>query len=326
MIERVAPPYSTRRLALDLTRDVLRRPGSARRRINLRNLHHWRAARGMRVTCIVCGHEGHLLDEMLDVTEMVQHRIAPIQETLRCRSCGSRVRDRLFAAAMLDALVARAVIAPTIAALAEVLPSHIRILVLDPSSALAPFLAGHPGFVCAVQEPGSTGEVDHEGVPHVDLSHLPFRDRSFHFIVASDALEHVRSLHEAHREVSRCLREIGMYMFTATYDAGVDRTSLVDAATGELIAGGPALGGLESEDLPAYRIFGRDLLEDLDAAGLAADLVAVRRPDIGVPSGGVFRAVPSEIHHELDGRALPRQGGSSGEGGSARPSTTPLMT
>ena len=309
MIERVAPPYSTRRLALELARDAMLHPGSLRRRLNRHNLQHWRAARGVLVTCIVCGHEGHLLDEMLDASEWAPHRISPAQETLRCRACGSRLRDRLFAAAVLDGLVELGVIAPNIAALAEVLPSHLRILVIDPASALSPFLAAHPGFVEAVQEPGASGEVDGTGLHHVDLESLPFKDKSFHFIVASDALEHVRSLERAHREVSRCLREIGMYIFTATYDGGTDHSYLIAPDTGRVLTGQSALAAVESADLPAYRLFGRDLLTDLTDAGLSGELVAVRRPEIGVPYGGVFHAVPSGTHHEHDGRALPRRRG-----------------
>jgi len=332
MMNRAAPPYSSRRLALQLARHALRSPGTFVQRVNGANLAHWRDARALHATCNICGHQGPLLDEMLDLQPCARHHIRPARETLRCRGCGSKMRDRVVAAALLDMLFDRGIIAPTIEALADVLPTHIRILDTDANSRIAQRLRHHPGFHRSLFLPGhANGEnLGEERLFNIDLQEMPFRDRYFHVIITSDVMEHVRLVDRAHREIARCLRPIGEYIFTVPYDETLPRTwLLVDPETDEDLVPEPHFHRdpeIRRQGIRSYRVFGPDLVDDLAAAGLTAEFVPITRPEIGVFDGDVFRAALAQETSEHDGRALPGQAAkAAAQGGNARPSASEVV-
>ena len=329
MLSRLAPPYTSRRLALQLTRHALRDPATFRNRVNRRNLDHWRGARQQVATSNICGHEGRLLDEMLDLEVFAHHHIRPARETLRCRGCGSKMRDRVIAEALLETLTSWGIIAPTIDALPDVLPSHIRILDTDANSRLAKRMRHHPGFHRSLLVPGKeSGEsLGEDRLLNVDLESMPFPDDYFHVIITSEVMEHVRYVDLAHREIARCLREMGAYLFTVPYDASLERTwQLVDPATDEDLVDEPHIHGdpeIRSQGIKSYRVFGRDIVDDLAVAGLEADYTPVERPDIGVFAGDVFRArlMPVDTSGPGGRASSQRPGWAAGDKrGDARPS------
>ncbi|WP_121251060.1 class I SAM-dependent methyltransferase [Nocardioides ferulae] len=301
MISRLAPPFSTRRLVLQVARQAVREPRRLGHRVNRQNLAAWRHHRRTVARCNLCGHQGPLHYELPDLATFRHHHIEPLRETLRCRGCGAKMRDRVLAAALLEALAERGVHAETIDELADRLPEGLRILDTDAHSRIARRLRHHPGVVRSLFLPGrDNGEMlDDERMLNVDLERMPFPDRSFDIVITSEVMEHVRYADVAHREIARCLTDSGSYLFTVPYDPALEHTwRLIDPVT-DLplvlpmhIHGDPMIRG---EGIKSYRVFGRDLVDDLAAAGLRARFAPVHRPELGIFDGDLFVAtrVPS---------------------------------
>ncbi|HET7349465.1 MAG TPA: methyltransferase domain-containing protein [Marmoricola sp.] len=298
MLGTIAPPFSDRRLALQLLARSVRRPASARDRINRHNLAAWRRWRGVHATCNICGHTGTLRYELPDLATFERHHIEPLRETLRCRGCHAKMRDRVLAAGLLDALARRGVRARTIDQLATRLPEHVTILDTDAHSRIAHRLRVAPGFHRSLYLPGRTnGEVlDDDRMRNVDLEQMPYPDGTFDIVITSEVMEHVRWVDRAHREIARCLKADGTYLFTVPYDPALEHTwTLVDPETDRDLVDEPHVHGdpmIREKGIRSYRVFGRDIVDDLAGAGLDAEFTRVERPEAGIFGGDLFTAVP----------------------------------
>ena len=297
MLSSLAPPFSDRRLALQLARLAVRRPRALRDRVNAANLRAWRSYRQVEVRCNICGHTGSLRYELPDLATHRHHHIEPPRETLRCRGCSAKMRDRVVAAGLLDTMAERhGTTASTIEELAGQLPAEVRILDTDAHSRIARRLQQHPGVLRSLYLPGrANGEqLDDERMLNVDLESMPFPDGCFDVIVTSEVMEHVRFADRAHREIARCLAPEGTYLFTVPYDPALERTwLLVDPETDEDLVAEPHIHGdpmIRSAGIRSYRVFGRDIVDDLAVAGLHARFAPVDRPGIGVYDGDLFVA------------------------------------
>jgi SAM-dependent methyltransferase len=284
-VSRIAPKASVRRTLAKTAAQVARDPRTLPRRVNQRNLRGLVTYRQVTATCNICGHTGPLTHELLDVVRFAEHRIDPLRETLRCRGCESKMRDRALAAGLLCVVEARyGIAARTIDELATVLPGDVRILETDANSRLARRL---PTAVRSLYYPGrAAGEVVREdGAVNVDLESMPFEDASFDVVITTEVMEHVRHVDRAHREIARCLDPRGTYVFTVPYDAALAQTwDLIDAETDEPLVlpmhvhGDP---GMRDEGIKSYRVFGRDLPARLREWGLEATWSPVDDPAIG---------------------------------------------
>ncbi len=298
MLQRLAPPFSTRRLVLQLAWGGLRHPGRVRARVTRANLKAWRTWRATEARCNICGHVGTLRYDLPDLETFRRHHIRPLRETLRCRGCHAKMRDRVLAAGLLDALQERGVHAQTVEELASRLPEGLRVLDTDAHSRIARRLQHHPGVVRSLYLPGrQSGErLDDDRMINVDLEQMPFPDRHFDVVITSEVMEHVRYVDTAHAEVARCLKDDGVYLFTVPYDPALEHTwQLIDPETDELLVTPPHIHGdpmIREGGIKAYRVFGRDIVEDLARAGLRATFTEVRRPDLGIFEGDLFVAVP----------------------------------
>lgn len=302
MIGRVAPPFSTRRLALQLLASGIRDPRGLRARVNLHNLRAWNRYRRTAARCNICGHQGTLRYDLPDLETFARHHIRPLRETLRCRGCHGKMRDRVLAAGLLDVLRDRGVDARTIDDLATVLPPDVRILDTDAHSRIARRLREHPGVFRSLYLPGTAnGErLDDERMLNVDLEQMPFPDGFFDVIITSEVMEHVRYVDRAHREIARCLRADGTYLFTVPYDPALEHTwVLIDPETDEELVTPPHVHGdpmIREAGIKAYRVFGRDIVDDLERAGLRASFAPVDRPELGILDGDLFVATRAVTH------------------------------
>jgi O-antigen biosynthesis protein len=293
-VDRLIPPYSGRRLVAQVARASLHAPSRARYRVNRENLSTWQSFRHTTMRCNICAHVGPPYFELPDLALRRHQRIGVLRETLRCTGCGAKMRDRTLAAGLLATLRERyAVTADTVAVLSSTLPAELRILDTDAYSAMSTRLAAAASYVRSVFVPGrANGEaIEGDRLLNVDLQQIPFPDNHFDIICTSEVMEHVRYVDVAHREIARCLRPGGAYLFTVPYDADLAVTrTLIDPDTDSPleplhIHGDPIRGGIKS-----YRIFGRDLVEDLRRVGLRAEFTLIRQPEIGVYDGDLFVA------------------------------------
>lgn len=243
-----------------------------------------------------------MLFEFRDVVEHDRLRIPVLRENLRCRGCGAKMRDRTLAMGLLEEVAARGVEAETVAELAGRLPEGIRILETDAHSRISALLCDEPGFVRSVYLPElpNGAALDDERMRNVDLQDMPFPDDHFDVVITTEVMEHVRYVDRAHRELCRVLRPNGVYVFTVPYDPALEHTwQLVDPETDEDLIDVPHIHGdpeLRQEGIRAYRVFGRDLVEDLRRCGLAAEFRDVRRPEVGIFGGDLFVARHLEEH------------------------------
>jgi len=284
-VSRLAPKASVRRTLAKTAVQVARDPKTLRHRVNAHNLRELARYRRVEARCNICGHTGPLLYELPDLARFAEHHIQPLRETLRCRSCESKMRDRALAAGLLGVVADRYdVRASTIEELATRLPDGVRILETDANSRLAKRL---PTAVRSLyypdREPGEV--VRDDGAVNVDLEAMPFEDASFDVIITTEVMEHVRHVDVAHREIARCLDPQGTYVFTVPYDPALAETwDLIDAETDEPIVlpmhmhGDP---GMRDEGIKSYRVFGRGLVDDLCGWGLDARFAPVDDPAIG---------------------------------------------
>jgi SAM-dependent methyltransferase len=302
MIGRVAPPFSTRRLALLLLASGFRNPRGLRARVNLRNLKAWNRYRRTEAACNICGHVGTLRYDLPNLETFARHHIRPLRETLRCRGCHGKMRDRVLAAGLLDALRDRGVVAETVDELVGRLPEGVRILDTDAHSRIARRLQGHPGMIRSLYLPGrANGErLDDDRMLNVDLEQMPFPDGHFDVVITSEVMEHVRHVDTAHREIARCLKADGVYLFTVPYDPELASTwVLIDPETDEELVSPPHVHGdpmIREAGIKAYRVFGRDIVDDLERAGLRAGFAPVDRPELGIFDGDLFVAARVVTH------------------------------
>ena len=294
--ESLFPLGSDRRFALQLARQTLRRPRGARHRINRENLAAWRHFRRTPIRCNICGHSGTLLHEMPDLELHARFHIGTLRETLRCRTCFSKMRDRTVAAGLLDVLAERFDLkADTITDLAERMPAEIRVLDTDANGRIGRLLGRSPGYVLSLYQPEhENGATLAGGALNVDLERMPFPDQSFDVIITTEVMEHVRYVDIAHREIARCLSDGGTYLFTVPYDASLSETwRLIDPETDEELVHPPHMHGdpdLRAEGIKSYRVFGLDLTAQLQDAGLEVEFAPVERPDAGIFAGDLFVA------------------------------------
>ncbi len=225
-----------------------------------------------------------------------RHRIGPLRETLRCRSCFSKMRDRTVAAGLLDVMAERfGVETDAIAALVDRMPEGLRVLDTDANGRIGRLLSHLPGYTVSLYQPDHENGADlGDGVVNVDLERMPFPDRSFDIILTTEVMEHVRHVDTAHREIARCLSDGGSYLFTVPYDPSLPQTwKLIDPETDEELVHPPHMHGdpgLREEGIKSYRVFGQDIVTDLHSAGLDSRFVPMERPETGIFSGDLFRA------------------------------------
>jgi SAM-dependent methyltransferase len=295
-MDRLAPPSSEQRIFLQLGKTAIQEPWRLPQRINRRNLTSWRRFHRLQIRCNVCGCQSSPLYGFPDLKLRSDHGIGVLRETLNCRGCLSTMRDRTLTAAVLDAVAAKVGRrAADAAMLPELLPDGFRVLDTDNFGPFSKAMPQAPHLIRTVYLPGQPNgaEIEAGRVFNADLECLPFPDASFDLVLTSDVMEHVRNDVAAHREIARVLRPGGLYIFTVPYDEGAARTRvLIDTATGVDVPlepmhmhGDPIRGGIK-----AYRIYGAELLEQLQAIGFRAQLNRVEDPASGIFGGDVIVA------------------------------------
>jgi SAM-dependent methyltransferase len=293
----IAPTGTDRRLALVLFKFLLRQPRLLRRRLNLENIVAWRKHRKIIMVCNICGHRGRLLYDMPDLYALREHRIGALREALRCRGCYSKMRDRTLAALLLETVSSTyGGTASTIVELANQWPESLCVLDTDAYGHLADRLRHCDGYVVSLFEQSlENGESTVDGAINVDLERMPFPDSNFDVILTSEVMEHVRYVETAHGEIARCLNRGGKYLFTVPYDDSLASTwKLIDPETDEYLVHPPHIHGddprLRSGGIKSYRVYGRDIVDDLQACGLDARFVSMDLPEAGIFGGDAFVA------------------------------------
>ena len=295
----LAPRFSKRRLTLSILRDFRYSPASILGRLASVNFVNYRVCRSLTMHCNVCGVDGAMSYDFPDANIRKAHGIGLLRETLRCRSCGSTMRDRQIAFGLLTMVAERfGQVVPDLASFRRQPGGVLRILDSDSFSPINRVLRGLPGYVHSQFVPGrKNGDTLPDGSVVVDLEDIPFPDASFDVVLTSDVMEHVVDDAAAHRSIFRCLGAGGAYVFTIPYDPGMQGTRVLTARTGQA---GPAShlflekhvhGDPHSDGgIVAHRIYGRQLLDDLSQIGFQPTFLGLNEPCNGIYGGDLFVA------------------------------------
>lgn len=295
LLKRLFPEYTKRWLIVTLIVTLLTQPHRLRHRLNYGNIRRYRQFTRVKAHCCICGSVGTLFFDLPDVDLTRHHGVGVLRETLSCKSCGSTNRQRTLAHVLISELQRRFACGGG-TALGQLVPAATQIEIWD-TDAFSPISArvrSVANITVSKYLPELPFGVEMEpGVFNIDLQQISFEAGRFDIILSSDIMEHVRDDRAAHAEIFRCLRPGGAYIFTVPYIEDRSRTvRLVDTSTAQDIFlepphyhGDPITG-----NILAYRIYGRDLIQQLEGAGFEVRFLWIEQSGEGIFSGDCFIA------------------------------------
>lgn len=213
-----------------------------------------------------------------------------LRESLLCEVCGASCRNRFLASGLLD-LVGDEHVRSIVDLAAR--RDGPQIFDTDGFSPLFKFLKAAEFYTSSIYNPNRAfGQLIRPKVMNVDLQAMPFPDESYDIILTSDVMEHVRKDDAAHREIYRCLRPGGAYVFTVPYVPGWQTNQIrVDSSGADDIYlmekqfhGDP----MSANGILVYRIYGQELIAQLRRIGFDVTFVDSPEPRIGVPTKDLF--------------------------------------
>jgi hypothetical protein len=229
------------------------------------------ASRG---TCNICGSVGSI-DTPSDHAAVED--TGSLREMLPCRTCGGISRDRAL-----------------VAGLAGLLGEQAPLAKWTPRPGVRMFettgYRGHPRFLPGLFEyynvPYAPAPLDESGDPidaraGADLQDMQFPDGFFDVVMTAEVLEHVPDEQRAIQEIVRVLAPRGHLVLEVPYAHHLERTFIrVHRWHGRDVYLYPP--EYHAEDTLVYRIYGRDLLSDLAAAGLAVAHLVLDIPELAI--------------------------------------------
>lgn len=296
IIDLLAPRFSRRRLALSILRDFFYRPTSIFGRLATENFHNYKVCHRLTVLCNVCGEKTSLSYDFPDVRIRHLHHIGVLRETLRCKKCGATMRDRQLAHGLLGYIQDKTKSTiPSLQHYRNASIVKIRILDTDSFSPINRVLRGEVGYSHSQYIHGrKNGEVLADGSIVVNLENMPFDAEVYDVILTSDVMEHVLDDVSAHREIHRCLAEGGAYLFTVPFDpcySSNKKLTSPDFSGDHFIVDGQIHGDPHSSSgIIAHRIYGWQLISDLNGIGYTAIFEEVNASENGIFGGDLFVA------------------------------------
>lgn len=281
------PRFTNRRRALQLGWYTLRHGTRVLEKLNRKTIFLSKMFANVEIDCNVCGQRSRLWYEMLSAKEAAEHKVGLLRETLECLNCLSRMRYRLMAHGMLEDCRQRFGTSSLSIAELAAQARHVEILDTDAFSPIASIMASSPGYKVSSYVPDRPfGLLDDNRTYNVNLEAMGFPEQSFDMILSSDVMEHVRDFDRANREIFRCLKPGGAHIFTVPFADPMPSTrTLIDTGTAaDLYLQPPQYHGDDhlSVRIPAYRIYGWDLLDALRALGFESSAVLVEASKNGI--------------------------------------------
>lgn len=128
---------------------------------------------------------------------------------------------------------------------------------------------------------------------------LTYEDSSFDIVITSDLMEHVRLDYQAHQEIRRVLRNGGVYLFTVPHwrkDDPITRVIIhdpLDPTKDEFVMEREYHGDINAEDNRSlsYRVYGKDLDQQLTGLGFKVDYCKNDFPEMGIVDTELFYCI-----------------------------------
>ncbi len=243
--------------------------------------------------CVICGQAARF-----EFDNWSLHR-----ESFVCPHCGATNRNRQLARGMLVYLAKRGFCYESIRALAvsDDLVS-LNILDTDAHYAVSNALKKKKFYWISEYLPQYPwGKVLGERCSNQNLEKLAYKDCAFDLVLAGDVLEHVRLYKMAIKEIYRVLRPGGAFVFTVPFiSQQYENKSYVEI--GEDIKNDSLIGdavyhedSTSGEGALLYRIFGRQLLEELESVGFVVHYSHDTIPLLGIYECELFYCVKPMI-------------------------------
>jgi SAM-dependent methyltransferase len=207
--------------------------------------------------CTVCGAETRFVRNSWILSRELRQAWPPgfvARESMLCAECGSSLRVRLLAEALLALYGAGA------RSVAELVQEPgfrgLRVAEINAAGRMHPFLAVHPALT-------------YVEYPQEDIQSLSWPDDSYDLVLTSETLEHVPDLRRALAETRRVLRPGGRHLLTVPVDPRRDVTASRDWLPEQHHGrgGGPFALVTRRADMLAHWDIGRDMPELLREAG-----------------------------------------------------------
>jgi len=184
------------------------------------------------------------------------------RETLLCTACSASLRVRRLADVLLEHYAADAA---SIAGLVqEPRFRELDVAEINAAGEMHRFLASLPRLRYSEYGADGSGE---------DIQALSYPDESFDLVLTSETLEHVPDWRRALAETRRVLKPGGRHVFTVPLVPTRDRTEDVSARGWHHGRGSGVFRLVGARgDMLVHTVFGRDLLDEVRAAGLEPEL------------------------------------------------------
>jgi SAM-dependent methyltransferase len=210
---------------------------------------------------------------------------AELREGLVCEGCGSISRDRALILALAGLLGERGPLSGWV--------SRPQERLFETSG-----YRGHPGFLAArfdyfntiyaaSPDDAAAGGGPIDGRTTADVQDMPYPDDFFGVILSSEVLEHVADERRAIAEMARTLAPGGHLVLQVPYGHTLERNlRKVHRWHGRDVYLYPP--EYHAEDTLVYRIYGRELLDQLGAAGFSVAYVELDLPALGIVPQGLI--------------------------------------
>jgi SAM-dependent methyltransferase len=261
------------------------------------NFHNARVCAGLRIHCPVCGNTAKMDYDFPDTVRRKAHGIGLLRETLACRCCGASMRNRQLAIGVLGVVEdIRGSKFTDLRELKAASQGDLKILDTDSFSPLNRLLRGMRGYCHSQYRPDLPGSKQlADGSLNVNLLAMPFEPNCFDIVMTSDVMEHVAKDELAHREIFRCLKPRGAYVFTVPYDDALAATRRLTVSSGKdesmffqerHVHGDPHSAG----GIVAHRIYGQSFQREMADIGYEMRFFELQDPLRGIFGGDLFVA------------------------------------
>jgi GT2 family glycosyltransferase/radical SAM superfamily enzyme YgiQ (UPF0313 family)/Tfp pilus assembly protein PilF/glycosyltransferase involved in cell wall biosynthesis/SAM-dependent methyltransferase len=205
------------------------------------------------------------------------------RESWVCLSCGSTSRDRMYIYALSSAFGNPS---PLIS-----WPENTAIHVLEAAGARA-----HPGilntkfsYLNTLYNPEKMADPDYDRKRYADFQALHFNDDSFDVVMSSDVFEHIRLHKEALKEIFRVLKPGGIMVLQAPFHPENKENIIRVRPEGDedVFLCPPTY---HDEDTLVYRVYGAELISEIESAGFAVEVIENEIPLHGITLQNIILA------------------------------------
>jgi glycosyltransferase involved in cell wall biosynthesis/ubiquinone/menaquinone biosynthesis C-methylase UbiE/Tfp pilus assembly protein PilF len=205
-----------------------------------------------------------------------------LRENIGCCSCSSTSRHRALVNVLLGTLNRGAILSN--------IPADSKICIFE-SSGMASYnnvLASKFSYINTSYDKVIIESGTYDPRCYADLQKMPYGDNTFDYIITGDVMEHVRDYFSAIEECFRVLKPGGFMLFTVPYkhSMGKNHIKVLPDGDHDVFLEEAEYNGTDRS--PVYRIYGRELLDELSRKGFSVERRVIESEEFGFVPTEVF--------------------------------------